>query len=747
MQKQIGPYEIVSELGRGGMGVVYKAREESLDRFVAIKMLGNQLLDNDAVAQRFMREARSVADLNHPNLVQVFRVDRHEDQPYFVMEFVEGDSLKALIQRDRQMQPRRALQILKEVATGLAAAHDKGVIHRDIKPENIMLTKYGGVKVVDFGIARVEDTNTRLTTTGIGLGTPSYLSPEVCLSQEVDQRSDIFSLGVVLFEMLTGDTPFKSDSPFELMTKVVEAKIPEIRELNPNVDEGVKQILAKMIAKRPKIRYQNCNELISDIEDYQAGRVPRYAKSMPVEPNAAASPTADRPTGPGEPDPAATAPTTPIPASRTGPGSTVAAPAAHAKTEQVGTPVPESSAGRRLALVAVLVLVLVAGGAAASWYMVNNRDNALLQTVFGRDTAEPASGVGGDRATTSAQDSMRVAQSGDAGPDAGRFDGPDRAGVVAVADGGEPGNDAPDDARRGARDDSGDGTGEVATGADTLARADQDVGPHRSAEHRGLDNDPAGDSSTGGASASPSDSIDPGPASEAGGPARPERAVVAAPGAGLAEVEPETGRFAAADSAVGYEASGDAVPDRASGVAGDGAANDPVASVDAGTRAGSGPASAWNPSAPRLVVVAAGDPAVATTIERELEHALNASSFDVLDAALMDGMIYAEGLADVARAAFDSGADILVYVDVIPAGERELIYYGRQDLQYLANLEVRMVNLHAQKNLGPMLEHRLEYVVLTAQEQARKAAMPIADRVVGRLRSLRSQEAGVASRG
>ncbi|MEX0916329.1 MAG: serine/threonine-protein kinase, partial [Wenzhouxiangellaceae bacterium] len=222
MNKQIGNYTVVAELGRGGMGVVYKAREESLQRFVAIKMLGNQLVDNESVALRFMREARAVADLNHPNLVQVFRVDRHEDQPYFVMEYVEGESLKHLIQRERKMQPLRALQILKEVAAGLAAAHAKGVIHRDIKPENIMLTRYGGVKVVDFGIARVDEPGTRLTTTGIGLGTPSYLSPEVCLSQDVDQRSDIFSLGVVLFEMLTGDTPFKSDSPFELMTKVVE---------------------------------------------------------------------------------------------------------------------------------------------------------------------------------------------------------------------------------------------------------------------------------------------------------------------------------------------------------------------------------------------------------------------------------------------------------------------------------------------------------------------------------------------
>ena len=126
MSRYIGDYEIVDELGRGGMGVVYKAREESLQRFVAIKMLGSQLVDNESIALRFMREARAVADLNHPNVVQVFRVDRHEDQPYFVMEYVEGESLKQLIRRENKLQPMRALQILKEVGNGLAAAHDKG---------------------------------------------------------------------------------------------------------------------------------------------------------------------------------------------------------------------------------------------------------------------------------------------------------------------------------------------------------------------------------------------------------------------------------------------------------------------------------------------------------------------------------------------------------------------------------------------------------------------------------------------
>ena len=440
MSRYIGDYEIVDELGRGGMGVVYKAREESLQRFVAIKMLGSQLVDNESIALRFMREARAVADLNHPNVVQVFRVDRHEDQPYFVMEYVEGESLKQLIRRENKLQPMRALQILKEVGNGLAAAHDKGVIHRDIKPENIMLTKYGGVKVVDFGIARVEEPGTRLTTTGMGLGTPSYISPEVCLSQEVDQRSDIFSMGIVLFEMLTGDIPFKSDSPFEMMTKVVEAKVPNIKALNPNVDDGIKQILAKMTAKRPKLRYQNCNELISDIEDYLAGRVPRWSKNMPLEENEALGTEqkaadrgwrrrrrsdSDRDFNGGHYADAATS-------AGTGASTATVAGSVRIRLAIRGLS-SESSSNRRivirtaiqspsnpsrarrggyLALVAMLLLLLAGGAIAGSWYLLTGSERPLL-AMF--DSTPDA---GDEQLTLAAGDDPASEKTDSADPDA-----------------------------------------------------------------------------------------------------------------------------------------------------------------------------------------------------------------------------------------------------------------------------------------------------------------------------------------
>ena len=280
----IGRYEIVSELGRGGMGVVFKAWEESLQRFVAIKMLGDQLTDDESLVTRFLREARAVADLNHPNVVQVFTVDTHDGRPYFAMEYVEGESLTELIRTSRRVDPKRAVRLLKEVATGLGAAHDKGVVHRDIKPDNIMLTKHGGVKVVDFGVAKVEDPNTKLTATGIAVGTPNYVSPEVCLGLEIDKRSDLFSLGVVFYEMLTGDTPFNADSPLEMLTKVAHAEIPDITAINPKIDASVRLILHHLLEKRAENRYQDARELVRDIDSYINGNNPTYAMEAREKP-------------------------------------------------------------------------------------------------------------------------------------------------------------------------------------------------------------------------------------------------------------------------------------------------------------------------------------------------------------------------------------------------------------------------------------------------------------------------------
>ena len=266
MKKRLGHYDIVAELGRGGMGVVYKGHESSLNRYVAIKVLADSLAHDEGVKERFLREARSMAALNDPNIIQIYYIGDDEGQTYFVMEFVEGESLGTLLKREHKVEVGPAAKIIYQTALGLATAHDKGVIHRDIKPGNLMVSSRGTIKIADFGIALSnQDLSNKLTSTGEFVGTPGYLSPEVCLGHQVDQRSDIFSLGIVLFEMLAGRMPFTDESPLGLMLEVVRAEIPDVRELNGQVDEKIAWILSKMIAKEPDDRYQSCHELAEDL--------------------------------------------------------------------------------------------------------------------------------------------------------------------------------------------------------------------------------------------------------------------------------------------------------------------------------------------------------------------------------------------------------------------------------------------------------------------------------------------------
>ncbi|MGB0132897.1 protein kinase domain-containing protein [Dokdonella sp.] len=278
MKTRLGHYDIVSELGRGGMGVVYKGHESSLNRYVAIKVLADSLAHDEGVKERFLREARSMAALNDPHIIQIYYIGDDEGQTFFVMEFVEGESLGTLLKREHKVAAGPAAKIIYQTALGLATAHDKGVIHRDIKPGNLMVSSRGTIKIADFGIALSnQDLSNKLTSTGEFVGTPGYLSPEVCLGKQVDQRSDIFSLGIVLFEMLAGRMPFTDESPLGLMLEVVRAEIPDVRELNEDVDEQIAWILSKMIAKEPDDRYQTCDELAQDLAAH-----PLVAKGGPI---------------------------------------------------------------------------------------------------------------------------------------------------------------------------------------------------------------------------------------------------------------------------------------------------------------------------------------------------------------------------------------------------------------------------------------------------------------------------------
>ncbi|MCX7553295.1 protein kinase [Marinicella sp. S1101] len=265
LKKKFGHYEVVSELGRGGMGVVYKAWEPSLNRHVAIKALGEHLLGDEGLIERFTREAKSMAAINHPNVIQVYFIGMEANQPYFAMEFIEGVSLDDLLRGNKVLTVSHAKEILRQACAGLAIAHDRDLVHRDIKPANLMLCDDGTVKVVDFGIAQTREYGDKLTNTGEFVGTPGYLSPEVCTGNDVDARSDIFALGIVFYEMLAGKVPFENDSPLGLMLEVVQADIPDIRAINKKVDKKTSYILQKMIAKNPEERFQSCQEVIKHL--------------------------------------------------------------------------------------------------------------------------------------------------------------------------------------------------------------------------------------------------------------------------------------------------------------------------------------------------------------------------------------------------------------------------------------------------------------------------------------------------
>ncbi|HEY6897805.1 MAG TPA: serine/threonine-protein kinase [Rhodocyclaceae bacterium] len=264
--QQFGRYEILAELGRGAMGVVYKAADPVLNRIVAIKTI-NLALDpdeRDDYEARFQQEAKAAGSLSHPAIVTVYDLGRSGDLAYMAMEFLDGRELRELIDAAQRLPVRQAVAIAAQVAAALAYAHRHGIVHRDIKPANIMVLQDGAVKITDFGIARMRVSEVK-TQTGMRLGSPKYMSPEQVVGQRVDHRADIFSLGVVLYEMLCGQAPFGGNSLETLMYQTVHSVPPPPSRINPDVPQMLDLILAKMLEKRPEDRYQDAAELAEDL--------------------------------------------------------------------------------------------------------------------------------------------------------------------------------------------------------------------------------------------------------------------------------------------------------------------------------------------------------------------------------------------------------------------------------------------------------------------------------------------------
>jgi serine/threonine protein kinase len=291
---QLGRYVIQSELGRGAMGVVYKATDSVLERPVAVKTVNITLERDyaDRYEQRFYQEAKAAGSLNHPNIVTIHDVGKSGDVVFMAMEYIEGVELRTLIGEGRPLRVPQALSIAAQVAEGLAFAHQRGVVHRDIKPANIMVVANGPVKITDFGIARMRGSGD-LTQTGMLLGSPKYMSPEQVIGKRADHRSDVFSLGVILYEMLCGAAPFNGENVTALMYQIVNFVPPAPSTLNDQVPEFLDLIVAKMLAKPLEERYPDAADVARDLRECERQVVAAGTATQP--PRTPAAPVAPTP--------------------------------------------------------------------------------------------------------------------------------------------------------------------------------------------------------------------------------------------------------------------------------------------------------------------------------------------------------------------------------------------------------------------------------------------------------------------
>ncbi len=261
-----GRYRLDARIAAGGMSTVYKAIDETLERTVAVKLMNREVASDSDQLERFRREARAVAQLSHPHIVGVIDAGEDDGRPYIVFEYVEGETLKDLIRREGQLPIPEALAYAIEIARALGAAHQRHIIHRDVKPQNVLIDHEGSAKVTDFGIARTLEED-GLTADGRVLGTTDYVSPEQALGHPVTGRSDLYSLGIVLYEMLTGDVPFHGDNQVAVAMKHVREEMPDVALLRPEISAALAQVVDTATAKRESERYADDREMIADLED------------------------------------------------------------------------------------------------------------------------------------------------------------------------------------------------------------------------------------------------------------------------------------------------------------------------------------------------------------------------------------------------------------------------------------------------------------------------------------------------
>ncbi len=705
MKTHLGHYEIVAELGRGGMGVVYKGFEPALNRFVAIKELSPSLAHDPSLVERFLREARSMAALNDPHIIQIYFIGQEAGQPFFVMEFVEGESLSALMKREGRLSPELALKIMHQTAQGLATAHDKGVIHRDIKPGNLMLSSRGQVKIADFGIAlATHDASKKLTSTGEFVGTPGYLSPEVCLGKPVDQRSDIFALGIVLYEMLSGSSPFKDESPLGMMLEVVKADIPDVRSLNEAVDPQCAAILAKMLAKESGDRFQNCHDLTAALQAH-----PLVASTGPLKLPTARAAVSDAtvvaaPTPISQPQrvptpppvvsrdgiaamPAAAVPP-PIPAVAPAPAAVNADEATRARGP-VRPSVMEAQkrgGGSKVALAIAAVLVLSAGGLMAAFHEpLLNYAKGFRDGLLGGSYRE---GVQAGQVSTPINSSQASTPS-----DNSASNGASNASTsLSNAAGALLGALSADDKSAASATDS---TPTSPTGTD-----------------------PSGASGTASATivGSATSVVDTTDASAA-------IAQSSSPTKALASVENAT---TSPTSNASQNASG--------------SASGPASSETKSLATVTPPRPVAPPPPPRVIVIALGDSALTDPARQHIEAHLMARGFDIVDAE-MAGIDHGMGLPQAIRA-IRRQASAVVVVRAEPIGSQELNYYGRSSTLFSAYLGVRVFEVGDQRPIGSGFRTKVDFTSLNAEEKALEVVDPVLDELVSDLAPWRPRRRG-----
>jgi serine/threonine-protein kinase len=291
--RKIGKYEIIERLGRGGMAEVYRAYHANLDRYVAVKVMHKFLADDDEFATRFEKEAQNIARLKHPHIVQVydFEYDNATESYYMVMELIDGVTLKEYLadyeKKGIPLPLEEALRISREAASALSYAHRAGMIHRDVKPANLMLDSKEGHRVVltDFGIAKIVK-GSQMTVTGGLVGTPAYMSPEQGVGETGDERSDLYSLGIIMFQMVTGDLPYDAETPLALIMKHLNDPVPSVLEVNSKLPQPVDEVISRLMSKEPEGRYATAGDLIEDIRQLEAmlsGNVAALNITTPTE--------------------------------------------------------------------------------------------------------------------------------------------------------------------------------------------------------------------------------------------------------------------------------------------------------------------------------------------------------------------------------------------------------------------------------------------------------------------------------